>query len=219
MFEGFKVVIYENISKLISPKPLATIVAVLLLVGIFIVISKKTSYNTRTLTYGALAISAAFILSFIKIVEFPNGGSITVASMLPIFVYAYIAGPRAGILAGLCYGMLQYFQEPYFVHWTQLLLDYPIAFALLGTAGLFKDRQWLGALVGSMARFLCHFLSGIVFFAEYAGEQNVFLYSFGYNISYILPDLIICMVILMLPSVKSAIKRLQNTSLHISKAV
>lgn len=218
MFEGFKIVVYENLAKLFSPKPLATIVAVLLLVVIFIVISKKTSYNAKTLAYGAMAISAAFILSFIKIVEFPNGGSITVASMLPIFIYAYIAGPRAGILAGLCYGMLQYIQEPYFVHWTQLLLDYPIAFALLGTAGIFRGKQWLGALVGSMGRFLCHFLSGVVFFAEYAGEQNVFLYSFGYNISYILPDLIICLVILLLPSVKSAIKRLQTAGLNIGKA-
>ena len=218
MFEGFKIVVYENLAKLFSPKPLATIVAVLLLVVIFIVISKKTSYNAKTLAYGAMAISAAFILSFIKIVEFPNGGSITVASMLPIFIYAYIAGPRAGILAGLCYGMLQYIQEPYFVHWTQLLLDYPIAFALLGTAGIFRGKQWLGALVGSMGRFLCHFLSGVVFFAEYAGEQNVFLYSFGYNISYILPDLIICLVILLLPSVKSAIKRLQAAGLNIGKA-
>ena len=218
MFEGFKIVVYENLAKLFSPKPLATIVAVLLLVVIFIVISKKTSYNAKTLAYGAMAISAAFILSFIKIVEFPNGGSITVASMLPIFIYAYIAGPRAGILAGLCYGMLQYIQEPYFVHWTQLLLDYPIAFALLGTAGIFRGKQWLGALVGSMGRFLCHFLSGVVFFAEYAGEQNVFLYSFGYNISYILPDLIICLVILLLPSIKSAIKRLQTAGLNIGKA-
>ncbi len=218
MFEGFKVVIYENISKLFSPKPLATIVAVLLLVAIFAIISRKTAYNTKTLAYGAMAISAAFILSFIKIVEFPNGGSITVASMLPIFIYAYIAGPRAGILAGLCYGILQYIQEPYFVHWAQLLLDYPIAFAFLGTAGLFRDKQWLGAFVGSMGRFLCHFLSGVVFFSEYAGEQNVFLYSFSYNISYILPDLIICLAILLLPSVKSAIKRLQTAGLNAGKA-
>lgn len=212
MFEGFKVVIYENLAKLFSPKPLAIVVAVLLLAVILAVISKKTAYNTRTLTYGALAISAAFILSYIKIVEFPNGGSITVASMLPIFVFAYIAGPRAGMLAGLCYGMLQYLQGGYFVHWAQFLLDYPIPFAMLGIAGLFKNKQLVGAFAGSMARFACHFLSGVVFWYEYAGEQNVYLYSLGYNISYILPDVIICMAILLIPSVQSAIKRLQVNS-------
>jgi thiamine transporter len=204
----FEVIFQEYLIKLIQPKSLASLAAVILLAVILFVISKKTKFNTKMLAYGALAIAIAFVLSYIRVVRFPNGGSITVASMLPIFVFAYIAGPRAGIAVGLCYGMLQFIQDAYFVHWAQFLLDYPIAFALLGLSGLFKERLYLGAIVGSLGRFIAHFISGIVFFATYAGDQNVFLYSFLYNISYILPDTLICLGIFTLSGVKTMINRM-----------
>lgn len=207
MLGEIKIIIHEKIIELFQPRPIATIIALLLLATILVVISRRTKYNVRVLTYGALAISAAFILSYIKIVKMPFGGSVTLASMLPIFVFAYIAGPRAGMLAGLTYGILQYIQEPYFVHWVQFLLDFPIAFSLLGLAGLFKKNTYLGAVVGSMSRFVCHFLSGVVFFASYAGDKNVFLYSFEYNMSYTLPEILICIGLLAIPSIKGMIKR------------
>lgn len=213
MFEGFSIIIQEYLQKLVQPRSLASVAALVLLAVILVAIRRKTTLDTRILAYGALAIAASFVLSFVKIVGFPNGGSITVASMLPIFIFAYIAGPRAGMLAGLCYGMLQFIQEPFFVHWTQFLLDYPIAFAMLGLAGIFKDRIYVGAIVASSARLLCHFISGVVFFAEYANGQNVFLYSFLYNISYILPDAIICLAILKISSIRSMIKRVKTLSI------
>jgi len=209
MPEGYQITIQKYLSQLLQPKPLASLAALLLLAAVFIIIGRrsKKSYNTRLLTYGAIAIAASFVLSFLKIMEFPNGGSITVASMLPLFIFAVVAGPRWGMLAGLCYGMLQYIQEPFFVHWAQFLLDYPIAFAMLGLAGLFRKNIFLGAATGAFARFVCHFISGVVFFASYAGDQNVFLYSLIYNASYILPDLAICFIILAIPGVRSAINR------------
>jgi len=212
MFEEVKFILNEKIAELLQPKPIATVIALILLAAILIVISRKTHYNVRTLTYGALAIAASFILSYIKIFSLPYGGTITLASMLPMFIFAYIAGPRAGLRAGMSYGVLQYIQEPFFVHWAQFLLDFPLAFSLLGLAGLFRKNHYLGALVGSMARFVCHFLSGVVFFASYAGEQNVFVYSFMYNMSYILPDVLICMAALAIPGVKNMIKRLTHLS-------
>jgi thiamine transporter len=214
----FEVIFQEYLIKLIQPKSLASLAAVILLAVILFVISKKTKFNTKMLAYGALAIAIAFVLSYIRVVRFPNGGSITVASMLPIFVFAYIAGPRAGIAVGLCYGMLQFIQDAYFVHWAQFLLDYPIAFALLGLSGLFKERLYLGAIVGSLGRFIAHFISGIVFFATYAGDQNVFLYSFLYNISYILPDTLICLGILTLSGVRNMINRMIS-EVRLDKAV
>jgi thiamine transporter len=214
----FEVIFQEYLIKLIQPKSLASLAAVILLAVILFVISKKTKFNTKMLAYGALAIAIAFVLSYIRVVRFPNGGSITVASMLPIFVFAYIAGPRAGIAVGLCYGMLQFIQDAYFVHWAQFLLDYPIAFALLGLSGLFKERLYLGAVVGSLGRFIAHFVSGIVFFAAYAGDQNVFLYSFLYNISYVLPDTLICLGILTLSGVRNMINRMIS-EVRLDKAV
>jgi len=212
MFVGFEIVIQEYLLKLLEPKALISALAVAALAVVFIVISRKVSYNTKILAYGAIAIAASFILSYFRIFKFLTGGSITVASMLPIFIFAYIAGPRAGILAGMCLGMLQFIQDAFFVHWTQFLLDYPLAFAMLGLAGLFSKNIYLGAVIGSVARFVCHFLSGVVFFYMYAGEQNVFVYSLLYNGSYILPDMLICLAVLVIPSVRSAIKHLAQSS-------
>ncbi len=212
MFDGYEIVIKEYFLKLLEPKALISVLAVAALAVIFIVISRKVPFNTKMLAYGAIAIAASFVLSYIRIFKFPTGGSVTVASMLPIFVFAYIAGPRAGIMAGMCLGMLQFIQDAFFVHWTQFLLDYPLAFALLGLAGLCKKNIYLGAVIGSTARFVCHYLSGVVFFYMYAGEQNVFFYSLLYNGSYILPDMLICIAVLAIPSVKSAITHLAQAS-------
>lgn len=205
-------VLLENLNKLLQLRPIISIFVLLILAVVLLYVSKRTEYNTRVITYGALAIAASFVLSYIKIYNFPNGGAITVASMLPLFVFAVIAGPRAGVLAGLCYGMLQFIQEPFFVHWTQFLLDYPLAFGALGLAGNFKKNIYLGSIIGGIARFGFHYISGIVFFASLAGDQNVLIYSFIYNISYILPDLVICLAILSIPNVKSAIQRVGSVS-------
>jgi thiamine transporter len=208
MGNEFTFILEEYLKKLIQPVPLASISALALLAVIFFIISRKTTFDTKMLAYGSIAIAASFILSYIKIIQFPNGGSITIASMLPLFIFAYIAGARWGIIAGLCYGLLQYIQEPFFVHWAQFLLDYPLAFAMLGLAGIFRKNIYLGALTGGISRLICHFISGVVFFGSYAGEQNVFVYSLVYNISYILPDMAICMLILAIPGVRSAIERI-----------
>jgi len=210
MFEGFKLVIQEYLYQLVQPKSLGSVAALVILAAVFIVISRNTKINTKMLAYGAIAIAASFVLSFVKVVQFPNGGSITVASMLPLFMFSFAAGPRAGVTAGLCYGLLQFIQEPYFLHWAQFLLDYPLAFAMLGLAGFFRHNVYLGAVTGAAGRLVCSFISGVVFFAEYAGGQNVFLYSFLYNISYILPDVIICLILLSISSVRSVISKISE---------
>lgn len=213
---GFTVPILDSLSKLVTPTSIISLLVLAALVIILAVISKKTTYNTHTLTYGALSIAAAFVLSFLKILQLPNGGTITVASMLPLFIFAYIAGPAAGMAAGLCYGLLDFIREPYAVHWLQVILDYPLAFAVLGLAGCFKKNIYLGAIVGGAARFICHFLSGVIFFGSYAAPgQSVFAYSLLYNGSYLLPDIIICLVILLIPNVRSAVTRVRNNSFQV----
>lgn len=207
MLQSIMETFQEYFLKLLVPRTLITVAAMAILVAVLAVIGRKKVFGTRILTYGALAITAAFILSYIRVFRMPYGGTITLASMLPIFIFAYIAGTRAGLMAGICYGLLQYIQDPFFVHPVQFLLDYPLAFALLGLAGIFKENYFLGALAGSAGRFICHFLSGAVFFGEYANGQNVFLYSFIYNGSFLLPDMIICMAVLLIPNMRTAIKR------------
>lgn len=213
MSEGYSIVIQEYLPRLLEPITLCSLLAVILLAAVLFIISRKTNYNTSTLAYGAAAIAMSFALSYVVIMKFPNGGSITVASMLPLFIFSFVAGPKAGMMAGLCYGMLQYIQDPQFYHWAQFLLDYPLAFSALGLAGLFREKVFAGALAGSAARLICHLISGIVFFASYAGDQNVFIYSLAYNASYILPDTAICLVILAVPSVRRAIDRIKREGL------
>lgn len=175
------------------------------------VLSKKGSISTKKLVYGSLCISISFVLSYIRIFHMPQGGSITPASMLPIMFFAYIFGPTSGIIAGMAYGLLQYVQDAYMVHWIQLLFDYPLAFGALGLAGYFKKNFKLGLIVGSFGRFIFHVLSGVFFFAEYAAEagMNPLPYSAAYN-SFIGVELIICLVIVSIPQFSSALKRIRG---------
>jgi thiamine transporter len=85
----------------------------------------------------------------------------------------------------------------YIVHPAQALLDYPIAFGVLGVTGFFKNRPlWLGISLGGVLRFFCHVLSGVVFFGSFAPEgTNVWVYSAVYNGSFMAPTLVVCGVL------------------------
>ncbi|SHF55540.1 energy-coupled thiamine transporter ThiT [Caldanaerobius fijiensis DSM 17918] len=127
------------------------VLAVVLVVVLILHISdKRRKYDTRTIVYGGLSIAISFVLSYVKLYHMPQGGTITPASMLPLFVYAYIFGPTAGITAGVAYGFLQLIQDAFVVHWVQLLLDYPLAFGALGIAGFFKKSLPLGIIAGGV---------------------------------------------------------------------
>ncbi|MGI6151352.1 MAG: energy-coupled thiamine transporter ThiT [Christensenellales bacterium] len=190
----------------------AAIVLVLLALRNRKKVSEPSTFDTRALVYGALAISLAFVLSYIRLFHMPQGGSITPGSMLPVFVYAYWYGPKKGLIVGLAYAALQMIQDAWFVHPAQILLDYIFAFGLLSAAGFFKKNLYLGIAVGGMIRFVCHWVSGAIFFAEYAPEGvNPWMYSLGYQASSILPDLIICIAIAVL--LKKTIDRIRPTLL------
>jgi thiamine transporter len=189
-----------------------TIVIVLIFTSIFLYLAqKRQKFSTKTLVYGGVVIALSFILSFIKLYRMPQGGSITPASMLPLFAYAYMFGPFAGIVAGMAYGILQLIQDPYVVHWAQLLLDYPLAFGALGFAGFFRKNLPLGILAGGFGRFVFHFISGVVFFASYAPKgTSPVVYSAIYNVTYLGPDLAVCLIIAFIPGLRSAIDRLKS---------
>lgn len=163
------------------------------------------------LANGALCIALSTVLSFITLYKMPQGGSITLASMLPMFLFAYAYGVGPGMLVGAAYGFVQFLQGGlYFVHPVELLLDYPLAFAMLGLAGLsnkFSDQWGMipGIILGTFGRFVCAFLSGLIFFGMYAPEgQNVVIYSMVYNGLYLVPEAIICILLAMIPADSSA---------------
>ncbi|TDT50720.1 energy-coupled thiamine transporter ThiT [Fonticella tunisiensis] len=178
------------------------------------ILERDEKFNTKKLTYGSLCVALAFILSYIRLYKMPQGGSVTLGSMLPIMFYAFIFGPMEGILAGMVYGILQFIQDPYIVHWFQVLIDYPFAFGALGLAGYFKNNFPIGVTVGVLGRFIFNFLSGVFFFADYAPEgMSPVLYSIIYNGSFLSVELIIALIIVMIPQFKQAILRVKSEAL------
>jgi len=127
-----------------------------------------------------------------------------------VCIYANWYGLRRGLFAGFVFGLLQFLQEPIVIHPIQPFLDYLLAFAMLGLAGLFPKRLPLGILIGGIGRILCSWVSGAVFFAEYAPEgMNPWIYSFGYQTISLGPDALICVVIALVPGVKKLAERLR----------
>lgn len=179
---------------------------------------EKKEFDSKSITYAAICIAMSFALSFMRLVRLPQGGSITPASLLPLMVYAYMFGVRKGIFAGFTYGLLQAFQDPTLLHPAQFLLDYPIAFAWVGLAGLLAKAKGLqnlpqaqfaiGGILAGLGRFLMHFLSGTFAFGVFAPEGTpAALYSFVYQAGYVLPDLAITILVgVVLFSSKSFVK-------------
>jgi len=151
---------------------------------------------TEVVSMVALAGVLEFVSGFLPF-QMPEGGRITLAAMIPIFFVAVRRGPRIGILAGIAFGLVVLIEEPYIYHPIQFLLDYPLAFGALGLAGFFRKQPLVGVAVGIAGRFLCHFTSGLVFFASYApAGMNPALYSAIYNAWYLGPELVISEIVM-----------------------
>ena len=163
------------------------------------------SPRTKILAEMAVAIALGTVLSFLKVSIWAQGGSVTAGSMVPLLWFSLRRGAKMGIVAGAVYGIVQLLQEPFIVHPAQVLLDYPLAFGALGLSGLFHNREPIGVAVGIGGRFLAHFASGVIFFAIYAPDvylglsigANAYLYSALYNATYLLPELVISLALML----------------------
>ncbi|HAV00592.1 MAG: energy-coupled thiamine transporter ThiT [Lachnospiraceae bacterium] len=173
--------------------------------------------GTREITFCAAAIALAAITSLIRITTLPFGGSITLCSMLVLSFVGYVFGPKIGVTAGAAYGILYLILETYIYHPAQVLLDYVLAFAALGLSGFFADKKnglLKGYVVGVTGRYICHVISGYIFFAEFAPEGlNPLIYTLLYNLTYILPEMVVTVILLCIPSVSSALKRVKAYTL------
>lgn len=182
----------------------AALIVVIIALAFILGRKDKKGFDTRTISYAAVCIAMSFALSYIKMWEMPQGGSITLASLLPLMIFSYMFGVKKGVFAGFIYGILQAIQDPWLIHPAQFLLDYPVAFASIGVAGMFRNVKAfenkpqiafaLGGIVASVLRFLCHILSGVFAFSEYAGDQNPWIYSMAYN-SFVFIDIAIVIVV------------------------
>ena len=156
-------------------------------------------FSTKLIAETVTFVALATVLSFIKIFSLPQGGSVTAASMVPILWLALRRGSKVGLFGATLYGVVQFALGPYIYHPAQVLLDYPIAFGLLGVAGFFQKRTFIGVSLGIFGRFFAHFLSGIIFFASYAPEgMNPAIYSAVYNGGYLLVEIVISVYVIYL---------------------
>lgn len=159
----------------------------------------KNNFDTKVLAEMAIAIALATVLSYIKIFTMPYGGSVTLGSMVPILLIAFRRDYKVGVITGVIYGFVQMFLDGWFYSPVGMFLDYPLAFGVLGLAGLFKKQPIIGVVVGMVGRFVSHFISGVVFFGMYAPEgMSPVLYSALYNGGYMLPEMVISAVLIYL---------------------
>ena len=171
--------------------------------------------NVKTLAYCALCIALATVTSMIKVFEFPTGGAITLCSMLFATLPGFLFGPVVGLVSGVTYGILQFILEPFALSPVQVILDYILAFGAFGVSGFFCSRKnglFIGYLAACCLRWFFSFLSGWVFWGEYAWSGwNPAAYSAVYNLIYIGAEALVTVVLLKATSVFHAFDRVKAT--------
>jgi len=170
----------------------------------------QSASGAKKLTVAAMCIAMAFMLNQVTLFRMPQGGSITPASMLFIVLAGYWLGPVYGIIAGVSKGILDTITGATVAHPISFLLDYPLAFGMLGIAGFFRKRNYglqVGYIAGVLGRLLMVFISGVVFWVDLAnlGLVSGSVASLTYNMTYIVPEMVVTLVIISLPSMRHAI--------------
>lgn len=187
------------------------IMAIVLLIVFAVIMyfaGRKTKWDTHMLASAAMCTALTYVLSQIRLFSMPQGGSITPASMLPIILFSMAYGVWPGFLTGSVCGLLGLLQSAYVVHPMQLILDYQLAMAMAGFAALTRNKRSLGifrlplgVLIAFVGRYACSVISGALFFAEYAGDLNPWIYSLGYNITYLGPEALVTIILAFIPKV------------------
>ena len=170
---------------------------------------KHGKLTVKQLVFCAMSIALGTILSEIKLIDFPWGGSATLFSMLVICLPGYFFGRGAGLMTGVAYGVLQLLVDPYVLFPMQLVVDYLLAFGALGLSGLFANAKHgllKGYLTGILGRYVFAVISGWIFFGSYAWEGwPVLPYSLVYNGIYIFAEAAITLIVLAVPAVNKGI--------------
>ena len=168
---------------------------------------RKGQSSARVLTECSIMIALSAVLSIVKLFEMPYGGSITLASMMPIALIAYRYGAKCGIATAAAASLLQMLlgvkNFSYFTTWQSLiaiaLLDYIVAFTVFGLAGIFRKKikkqstaLICGVALASLIRYACHVVSGATVWAGLSiPTEAALIYSLSYNATYMIPESVI----------------------------
>ena len=135
------------------------------------------------LVESGLLLALATVLSMVKVLDLPYGGSITAFSALPSLLVGYRHGTPWGLLTACAHALIQLLLGANTLSYATspaaavaiVVLDYLLAFTVLGLGGIFRNcikKPGLGLLCGSLValttRFLCHVGSGYILFSGWA---------------------------------------------------
>lgn len=173
--------------------------------------------SSKQLTFTAMMIAVAIVLNYVSGVipffKMPQGGSVVILSSFIIFLIGIRYGVLQGLLAGTVYGLFNFMLSPYIYHPIQFFLDYIAAFAAygLGVLFVFGEKKWWKLFVAygicCIIRFAAATTSGVVFFGEFTPEgQTPFMYSAIYNITYIIPEYIVNVALVLVPPLKNVLE-------------
>jgi thiamine transporter len=190
-------------------------------VGMFFQSKKETSkkFNVKTLVFSAIALSIAYVLSYIQPYKLPWGGSVTLFSMLFITLIGYWYGLKAGLTVALAYSILQFIQSggSYILTPFQVCCDYFFAFTALGLSGLFKGKKnglLIGYIVAIAVRGLFHTVGGYLYWMEYMPEDFpkalAWAYPIIYNYAYIVIEGVATVILISIPPVKKALAQVKQ---------
>ena len=187
---------------------------ILLLLVIAFIGGKNKTYDAKKLAFAGICVSMSFTLAVLKFKLIESGGSITLASFVPVLIYAYVYGPAEGFTVGLIHGLLNFIESPYILTPTTFLLDYILAFTGIGVMGFFgkmkrKEKGIAPLVIGAVCvfalRFFFHFVSGMIFFTQDSvwvslpnwAMKNAFIYSLIYQSVYVPIDAAIAIAVLI----------------------
>lgn len=183
----------------------------------------KQKITVRQIVFSGIAIALAIVIASYLKIKGPfwfNGGSITLFSMLLVVLIGWWYGPVTGIIGALAYSLLQFITGPYVLSPLQVILDYPLAFGALGLSGFFskaKNGLVKGYIAAVLGRLFFHCVSGIIFYTEYvgtfAGNAKAVWGSILYNMSYIIPEAVVTLIIISLPPMKKGLNMIKQMAL------
>lgn len=221
--------------------------------------NQKTKKMTVSAMMLALATTLALVCAYIPFLNLPFGGGFTVASMLPLVIVAYMYGTKWGIFTAFCYSLIQIIlsltqgasgtvmmlflpnSEGFMGYGAAVwivLIEYILAYTILGLGGIFRNRisnktvaLVLGVIVSLSLRYLCHIVSGYIFYGVWAewfftqegfyniggviidtfrGQWLSLVYSVFYNGLYMIPEIIITAIVAVPVSQIPAIKQVKQ---------
>jgi thiamine transporter len=186
----------------------------------------KTRSSAKEVAFAGICVAMSFTLAVLKAPIFvQTGGSVTLASFVPIMIYAYAFGPTKGFVVGLIHGLLNFIEDPYILSPATFVFDYLLAFMSVGVMGFFgkmprKEREVLPIVLGAVCvfsiRFISHLLSGMIFFDAFGASSgfpawastNSFVYSLIYQCTYIPADALIATMVLVFLTKKGVLDNL-----------